>query len=269
MQAENIDDVLRILDGILAECRAARDPLGYFPALYRQVTLEVKKGIDQGFFDDGPRMERFDALFASRYFEAYEAFRSGGAPSKAWQVAFDATRSGRLIILQDLLVGINAHINLDLGVVTGETFQGAALAGFHGDFLKINAILETLVPQVEAVVGRFSPLLELLSRIGGKDALEVLDFSMDAARDDAWLQANLVALTPPGSRPALIRTIDAKAAFLGRLVSRPPGFVRDTVRIIRSLESRNVPAIIDALNSIVRMDEPALLATVDPARVQP
>lgn len=269
MQAENIDDVLRVLDGIIADCKAARDPLGYFPALYRQVTLEVKKGIDQDQFDDGPRMDRFDSLFANRYFEAWEAFRSGGTPLKAWQVAFDATRSGRLIILQDLLVGINAHINLDLGVVTGETFQGAALASFRGDFLKINAILETLVPQVEAVVGRFSPLLELLSRIGGKDALEVLDFSMNAARDDAWLHAQLVSWAPPESRPALLRTIDAKAAFLGRLVSRPPGFVRETVKIIRSLESRNVPAVIDALNSIVRMDEPALLATVDPADVQP
>lgn len=269
MPANDIDEVLEALDVIIADCRARRDPLGYFPALYRQVTLEVKKGIDQNQFDDGPRMDRFDALFANRYFEAYDTFRSGGTPSKSWQVAFEATRSGRLIILQDLLVGINAHINLDLGVVTGETFQGAALESFRGDFLKINAILGTLVPQVEAVVGRFSPLLDLLSRLGGKDALEVLDFSMNAARDDAWFHAQLVALVPPENRPALIRTIDDKTAFLGRLVTRPPGFVRETVRIIRSLESRNVPAILDALNSIVRVDEPALLTTVDPAEVQP
>ncbi len=65
---------------------------GYFPALYRQVTLTVKQGIASGSFDDGPRMDRFDA--------------------------FQGTRSGQLIILQDLLVGINAHINLDLGVAT-------------------------------------------------------------------------------------------------------------------------------------------------------
>ncbi|HEX6865271.1 MAG TPA: DUF5995 family protein, partial [Thermoanaerobaculia bacterium] len=102
--ANNIDEVLETLDGIIADCRARRDPLGYFPALYRQVTLEVKKGIDQGQFDDGPRMDRFDALFANRYFEAYETFRAGGTPSKSWQVAFEATGSGRLIILQDLLV---------------------------------------------------------------------------------------------------------------------------------------------------------------------
>jgi Family of unknown function (DUF5995) len=41
MQANGIDDVLRVLDGIIADTRAKSDPLGYFPALYRQVTLTV------------------------------------------------------------------------------------------------------------------------------------------------------------------------------------------------------------------------------------
>src|SRR5688572_33349683 len=99
MQANGIDDVLEILDGIIADCKAQSDPLGYFPALYRQVTLTVKQGIAQGFFDDGPRMDRFDALFANRYFAAYEAFRSGAQPTQSWQLAFQSTRSGQLIIL--------------------------------------------------------------------------------------------------------------------------------------------------------------------------
>jgi hypothetical protein len=177
-QANDIDDVLRILDGIIADTRAKSDPLGYFPALYRQVTLTVKQGIASGYFDDGPRMDRFDALFASRYFAAYDAWTSGGTPTKSWQVAFQGMRSGQFIILQDLLVGINAHINLDLGVVAGESFQGAALQGFHDDFNKINQILSTLLPKVEMTVGDFSPLLGILSRIGGQDVFEALDFSM-------------------------------------------------------------------------------------------
>jgi hypothetical protein len=252
MQAGNIDDVLRILDGIIASCKAASDPLGYFPALYRQVTLEVKQGIATGFFDNGPRMARFDALFANRYFAAYQAFRSGGQPTKSWQVAFDGTRSGQLIILQDLLVGINAHINLDLGVVTGETFQGAALEGFHDDFDRINDILAGLLPQVEAVVGQFSPLLGILSRIGGKDVIEVLDFSMDAARDDAWLHAQLLSVMPPLGWPMAVKALDDKAAFLGRVIAKPSGLVARAVSLIKETESTDVPAIIDALNGIVQ-----------------
>lgn len=251
MQANNINDVLRTLDGIIATCKAASDPLGYFAALYRQVTLKVKQGIAAGFFDDGARMDRFDAIFASRYFAAYEAFRSGGTPSKCWAVAFQSTQSGQLIILQDLLVGINAHINLDLGVAAGETFQGSALEAFHGDFDKINDILGGLIPPVEATIGRFSPLLGTLEKIGGKDAVEVLDFSMDAARDDAWLHAELIALQPPALWPLTVRTVDRKVALLGRLITQPVGLIANAVRLIRDTESKDVPAIIDALNSIV------------------
>src|SRR5262249_42976851 len=76
MQAGSIDDVLRILDGIIADCRSRSDPLGYFPALYRAVTVRVKQGIANGAFDDGPRMAAFDAAFANRYFAAYDEFRA-------------------------------------------------------------------------------------------------------------------------------------------------------------------------------------------------
>jgi hypothetical protein len=251
MQANGIDDVLRILDGIIADTRARRDPLGYFPALYRQVTLTVKQGIASGYFDDGPRMDRFDALFADRYFAAYDTWTSGGKPTQSWRVAFQGMRSGQLIILQDLLVGINAHINLDLGVVAGETFPGAALQGFHDDFNKINQILSTLLPKVETTVCELSPLLGILARIGGQDAIAALDFSMDAARDDAWMHAVLLSLQPPAAWPLTVRTIDGKVAFLGRLVAQPSGIVAQAVDLIRATESKDVPAIIDALNSIV------------------
>jgi hypothetical protein len=251
MQANGIDDVIRILDGIIADCKAKSDPLGYFPALYRQVTLTVKQGVASGFFDDGPRMDRFDALFANRYFAAYDAWRSGGQPSKSWQVAFQATRSGRLIILQDLLVGINAHINLDLGVAAGENFPGPALQGFHGDFDKINQILSNLLPKVETTVGEFSPLLGILARIGGKDVIEVLDFSMDAARDDAWLHAVILSLQPPAAWPLTVKALDDKVEFLGRLIAQPTALVAQAVNLIRDTEGKDVPAIIDALNSIV------------------
>ncbi len=258
MQANGIDDVLRILDGIIADTKAKSDPLGYFPALYRQVTLTVKQGIASGYFDDGSRMDRFDALFANRYLAAYDAWTSGGTPTKSWQVAFQGMRSGQLIILQDLLVGINAHINLDLGVVTGETFQGAALQNFHGDFNKINQILSTLLPKVEATVDEFSPLLGILARIGGQDAIAALNFSMDAARDDAWMHAVLLSLQPPEAWPLTVQTIDGKTTFLGRLIAQPAGLVEQAVDLIRATESKDVPAIIDALNSIVPASGAAL-----------
>src|SRR4051794_26531693 len=90
MQANNIDQVLQMLASIIEEAKARDSRFGFFAALYRQVTLEVQRGIERGFFDDGPRMERFDTVFANRYLAALDAWQSGGTPTRSWKVAFTA-----------------------------------------------------------------------------------------------------------------------------------------------------------------------------------
>src|SRR5258708_3734549 len=140
-QAQDIDQVLAMLAGIVARARTGNSSMGYFPALYRQVTLAVKEGIARGFFDDGPRMQRLDTVFANRYLAAYQSFLAGEQPASCWDLTFRATRGDRLIILQDLLVSINAHINFDLGIAAAETCPGEAIASLHGDFDKINQLL--------------------------------------------------------------------------------------------------------------------------------
>jgi hypothetical protein len=250
MQANSIDDVVTILDGIIAECKEKADPIGYFPALYRAVTLRVKAGIAAGAFQDGPRMAAFDAAFANRYFAAYDAFRAGGTPSKCWQVAFTTAQSGRLTILQDVVVSLNAHINFDLGVAAADMF-GPQLAGFYDDFNHINDILAAMTPPVEAVVTGFSPLLHVLAAIGGKPAIEAIGFSLLAARNDAWLHAMLLTASPALARPTAQRAIDDKAAFLGRVVGQPPWPVSSAIDVVRETESHDVRAVIDGLLTVV------------------
>jgi hypothetical protein len=252
MRAKTIDDVLKILPAIVADTKAKKDPLGYFPALYRQVTLKVKAGIEQGIFDDGPRMSRFDALFANEYFAAYEKYRANKSPSRVWRFAFDRSRTGELLILQNLLLGINAHINLDLGVVAGTTFRGQALEDFHDDFNRINDILGSLIGPTRDTVGQFSPLLDDLTAIGGDDVALVLEFSVEAARDDAWRAATLISLTPLEVRPFAAGALDAKAKLLGRVVADPAEPLATVVRGIRRAESTDVAAIIIAVDEIVQ-----------------
>ena len=70
MKADNIDGVLALLDELVDQSIQDADPHGIFIALYRQMTLRVKQGIVEGLFDDNPRMDRFDTLFANRYLAA-------------------------------------------------------------------------------------------------------------------------------------------------------------------------------------------------------
>lgn len=79
----SIEHVLARLDGIVDWARSAESPAGYFAALYRRVTHEVKLGIEAGFFSDGPRMEHLDVVFAQRYLDAFDAWRAGAPPTRA------------------------------------------------------------------------------------------------------------------------------------------------------------------------------------------
>lgn len=185
MIAKNIDEVIAHLEQIIDRSIATGDRLGYFAALYNRVTRAVREGIARGEFDNGPRMERLDVDFANRYLTAHELYVSGKQPTRAWKQTFDAARNGHHIVLQQLLVGMNAHINLDLGIAAARTCPGSEIAGLKGDFMKINNVLASLTPQVEQELDKRSRVFDVLTRIAPKLELKLVGFSMDKARDAA------------------------------------------------------------------------------------
>ena len=81
----------------------------------------------------------------------------------------------------------------------------------------------------------------------------MLEFSVDAARDDAWRAATLISLTPSEVRPFAAAALDAKAKLLGRVVADPAEPLATVVRRIRRAESTDVAAIITALDELVQI----------------
>src|SRR5262245_7464543 len=138
---ESIDEVVDRLTSIIRWASDNNSRLGYFPALYRKVTIAVRDGIRRGVYDDAQRMERFDVAFANRYLDAFAAFRSGASLSSSWRLAFDSAADFWPIVLQHLLLGMNAHINLDLGIAAAATMRGHDLESIHADFDRINIVL--------------------------------------------------------------------------------------------------------------------------------
>lgn len=66
-----IEDVIEVLDSIIEESQAEESSMGYFAILYHKVTIKVKEGIENDYFEDGKRMEHLDIVFAQRYIDAY------------------------------------------------------------------------------------------------------------------------------------------------------------------------------------------------------
>ena len=111
-----IDQVLDVLDKIIQQSEENNDPSGYFAALYRKVTEKVKQEIKNNYFDDGERMEKLDVEFANRYIDAYYGYKNNQTITQSWREAFEISTHYWPIVLQHLLLGMNAHINLDLGI---------------------------------------------------------------------------------------------------------------------------------------------------------
>jgi hypothetical protein len=248
MRAQNIDEVVDGLAGIVREAARAGDRIGYFAALYRQVTVEVRTAIHSGLFDDGERMDRFDTAFGNRYFDAHDAWRRDRRGPRCWREAFGLLDDAGTVIIQHLLLGVNAHINLDLAVAAARTSPGGAIHELRRDFLLINDILGRVVLAVQHSVGALSPLLSLLDRVGARTDERILDFSIRQSREEAWYNAVLLAGQSQEEREATIDRLDVRAAVLARLVARPSGLVRPALELIRSTESDDIPAVITHLD---------------------
>ncbi len=249
MAARSVDEVLEALDAIIARAIQEESRLGYFAAIYRKVTAAVKEGIETGFFDDGSRMERLDVVFANRYLSALDLFQQGARPTRSWQLAFEAAADWRPIILQHLFVGINAHINLDLGIAASQTAPGRELPGLRRDFDRINEILAWLIHEIQDDIDEVSPWISLLDWIGGRHDEEVVRFSIDVARAEAWRFATELAPLPPETWAGPIAARDARVAHLARVVL-DPGLLRFGLLVIRGRESNDICRVIKLLNSV-------------------
>lgn len=242
--AQTIDQVIQALDQIIDWSWTNKSRIGYFAALYRRVTRSVKEGIEKNQFQNGPLMEQLDVTFANRYLQAYEQHRSGQSPTQSWQLAFQVAAKWHPLVVQQLIIGINAHINLDLGIAAATVAPGDQLPGLKTDFDQINAVLASLVGTVEKEIGKVSPLIGLLQTFGLKTETAIINFSIDVARDVAWTRATKLATTPPDQLPAVISQIDQETAAFGRDVVMSP-FLR--LSLIRIFESNNIRNVIDVL----------------------
>jgi len=249
MQVTNIKEVIAYLEEII-ETETARDSkLAYFTVLYHKVTVKIKEAIHNKEFEDNPRMEALDVIFANRYLEAYTQFQNGEKPSECWLVAFQAADWYWPIILQHLLLGMNAHINLDLGIAAAEISPGYDIIKLKKDFDKINEILGDMIEGVQKDINKVSPVIGLLDKVAGKFDERLADWGINIARDGAWLFAENYALANNTEKEALFKKRDASIAWLGRDL-RKPGFIFGLfAKFVRLFETGDVKKVVKVLSS--------------------
>jgi hypothetical protein len=245
--ALTIDEVIERLDVIINHSIQTKNRQGYFAALYRRVTAAVKDKIAEGYFDDNPRMEKLDIIFANRYLDAQHAWTNKQPCSKSWELAFEACTWWRPMVIQHLFVGMNAHIGLDLGIAAAMV-QPENIESLKGDFDKINVILNELTDVVQDELSEISPLLKVVDVLAGGIDEKIAGFAMGIARDAAWDVALAYSALPEDEHAAYIVKRDLSVYKFGQKIVSPGVWINIVVSVFRIFERGNVVTKINTLN---------------------
>lgn len=248
MHAEQIDDVIELLDGIIAKSVEENTRFAFFAALYRIMTINVKNTtVTNDIFKEPDRVRELAVAFSNRYFDAYQAYVDQQVLTSAWRVPFDASGDLASLALQHLLMGINAHISLDLGICVAELNPDGLTENVKADYFLVNEIIGNLVNKVQDTLGTVSPWLIWIDRLGGLTDEAIASFSVEYARTKAWEFAEKLVALPKEDWVAAIRERDRLVAGFALSLRSPSLYFRPIVTLVRFRENNNIQRTTEAI----------------------
>jgi hypothetical protein len=244
------DSCLAQFDAVIERSRQEQDRVGLFGAMYAGVTRSVRAGCRDGAFAQPARMERFVTAFADRYFVAHDAWRDGQRAPTVWTSAFEAAQRWRPIVLQHLLLGMNAHINLDLGVVTAELAGSPAdLPALRPDFEAVNDVLATMVDPAQRALTAASPWFGLVDSFGARNDEALINFSLRRARQQAWSLAERLVALAPDQQTAEIDRVDRAVDAVAQRILRPGVALSTGMLVVRLREPWRATRALDVVTA--------------------
>ncbi len=258
----SIAEVVSAIDTITDWAEKTSSRLGYFAALYKRITIAVGEAVQSGAFEDGPRMDRLDAAFASRYFDALNGHFHPDRypkPTRSWQATFKWVDNPSPILVQHMLAGITAHIVLDLGIATQGIVRSGQLPSLHTDFDTINAVLASQIGGVVADINELSPALADIYAVLRDHQIFVINEAIRSLRDSAWRFATVLALEPGFVRGPTIWARDLQVSRQAQAVFDPPSLVGAfdlAISEIAARESRDVAKNVRVLDEIAATPAP-------------
>jgi hypothetical protein len=220
-----LDDVVLGLSRLEAELRERKDRRCIFLTLYRVVSTEMKRQVAAGAFEDPEWVHRYAVGFANLYREAFEAYESGQRNNvpRSWRLGFDAAVSGRTLVLQDVFLGVNAHVNHDLAYALFSVSIDPDRAKRYRDHSAVNRVLGSVTERATAqLASLYAPGLTALDDCAGELDEMLSLFSLEVARESAWESAlGLANARGEIERGVVMKLVGSRAAVMARLLLAP------------------------------------------------
>lgn len=242
-ELNTLDDVVYCFSTLEHEFNARRDKRAIFATAYLAITRAMKAGIEDGRFGDGDWVNGYLRSFAYLYVAALRAYEAGDLENvpDAWRVAFDLGAAGDGLVIQHLILGINAHVNHDLPFALMRAGIDPQRPRRYDDHTNVNivlgATLDTLQDHVEKL---YSPVLRLFDNLLGK-LDDQFSFSLvKNARENAW-QACLALAEAANDEEfnSAKQEVNRVSGELAELIARPLNIVPNMISSLASLEIRS------------------------------
>lgn len=200
----------------------ARDPRCVFARAYAELNRVLADALPYAGFKDPTWIANLSLRFAEQYVHALREYDAGKLPKGAWYTVFRASERGRTTVLEELILGMTAHIVNDLPQALCEVGMSTDAGGSRiADFHLMNDILGQAIERVQIELERrYDPLLGLLDHVAQQHDEILTNYGIRLSRANAWYNAE--RLLEPRCREDALAAIARSPEVMVREVIDPP-----------------------------------------------
>jgi hypothetical protein len=230
MSPGTVEEALDCMDFGIKYFNQRGDRRAIFLFAYRVVTEQMRDAIRRHsvvFFHDPEWMSHLVGAFATLYFRSLRTFERPFGEEKAWKLAHGLAISKSSTVLQDVLLGVNAHIKYDLPVALEQNLRDAAhsqreLATREHDHDRANLLLARSITALRsAIQGSYGDSLRVFDRGILHIDVHVADLVGRYNRWRVWTDAVALLRAPSvARRQAIIQRMDINSARTAEFIRR-------------------------------------------------
>jgi hypothetical protein len=235
------EPLLSQMQNQVVQWESTADRRAIFLSCYCMMTGNMLQGIEAGEFHDRIWVDRLLHRFAEYYFIALNGYeKSASDLPQVWRLAFDASRQPGTQTLQNLLLGVNAHINYDLVLTLAELLDNewdrlaADMRGQrYADHCHVNDVIGRTIDRVQdQVVEQWTPGLDMVDRLLGPLDEWMTSRLISHWREQVWQNAiKMISLPEMAKRDQFRRQVELDAYRRGEAILGKTGWrtLRDLV----------------------------------------
>jgi Family of unknown function (DUF5995) len=227
-QPQDIDEALDGMRSALDYFHRENDDRAIFARAYYLITIAVHQAVYQRgryenrLFFDAAWIKRLAGKFSLLYFQSLSTEERPG--ERAWKMAHRLAAGKKTSVMQDMLLGLNAHINYDLayGIYLNmkEFDDGKShllLPRRKFDHDQVNNILVDCIPQVEEVLTRdYGGELRSLGELTGSLDEVLGGVGLKYYRERVWWNAISFLSATSQQEIQLAESVACEGTFLHR-----------------------------------------------------